>query len=61
MPEGRYTGGSTKEQGLVDKAVDKAREKDYVGESAVRKAWEKGFIDKANKAVDKIRNKLMRR
>jgi hypothetical protein len=61
MPEERYTGGSKKEQGLVDKALDKAREKGYVGESTVRKAREKGLIDKANEAVDKIRNRLARR
>jgi hypothetical protein len=48
MPaEERCTDGPKKEQGLVDKAVDKAREK--------------GFIDKANEAVDRIMNKFMRR
>lgn len=55
-PQSRY-----KEQGLVDKAVDKAREKGYVDESMVQKAREKGLIDKANEAVDRIKNKLMRR
>jgi len=57
----RYTDGPKKEQGLVDKAVDKAREKGYVDESMVQKAREKGLIDNANEAVDRIKNKFMRR
>lgn len=62
MPaEERHAGEPKKERGLVDKAVDKAREKGYVDESTVRKAREKGLIDKANEAVDKIKNKFMRR
>ncbi len=62
MPaEERHANEPKKEQGLVDKAVEKAREKGYVDESTVRKAREKGFIDKANKAVDKIKNRLTRR
>lgn len=56
--EVRRTDGPTKEKGLVDRAVDKAQERGLVKESTVNKAREKGFIDKANKAADKIRNKL---
>lgn len=48
----------TDEKGLVDRAVDKARERGLVKESTVDKAREKGLIDKANEAADKIRNKL---
>lgn len=62
MPaEERHADEPKKERGLVDKAVDKAREKGYVDESTVQKAREKGFIDKANEAVDKIKNRLKRR
>ncbi len=53
----RHADEPKKERGLADKA----REKGYVNESTVRKARDKGFIDKANKAVDKIKNRLARR
>ena len=58
--EERRTDGPTGEQkkGLVDKAVDMARERGLVKESMVDKAREKGLIGKANAAADKIRNKL---
>lgn len=56
--EGRRTDGSTEKKGLVDKAVDMARGRDLVKESTVDKAREKGLIDKANTAADKVRNML---
>jgi hypothetical protein len=47
------------EQGLISKAIDKARERGFVDESTVEKAREKGLVDKAdeaiNRAVDKAR------
>ncbi len=56
--EERRTDGPTEKKGLVDKAVDMARERGLVKESMVDKAREKGLIGKANAAADKIRNKL---
>ena len=46
------------EQGLISKAVDKAREQGLVSESTVDKAREKGLIEKADEAIDKARRKL---
>lgn len=58
--EERRTDGPAEEpeKGLVDKAVDKARERGLVDESTVDKAREKGFIDKANEVVDKLKNRF---
>jgi hypothetical protein len=46
------------QQGLISRAVDKAREKGLVDEATVDKAQEKGLIDKADEVIDKVRNKL---
>lgn len=45
-------------QGLVDRAVEKAQERGLVKESLVKKAREKGYIGKANDAVDKLKSRF---
>lgn len=55
-PEG--SAGEPEGGGLVDRAVDKARERGLVDESMIEKAREKGLIDKANEAVDKLKNRF---
>ncbi len=45
------------EQGLISKAIDKARERDFVDESTVEKAREKGLVDKADEAINRAMDK----
>ena len=72
--ETRQTEEEREEKGLVEKAVNKAREKglvDKVGtvvggarnqlESVVERAREKGLVDKANEAMDKLPIEQIRR
>ena len=46
------------EKGLVEKAIDKAREKGLVGESMVEKAREAGLVGKAEEAINEVRDRL---
>lgn len=61
MPEGEdRTGEPTEEQGkgLVDRAADEAQKRGLVDENMVNKAREKGFLDKANGAVEAFKNRF---
>ncbi len=51
--EARQVEGEQEEKGLIDKAIDKAREKGLVDESTVQKARETGLVDKADRVIDK--------
>jgi len=56
--ETRQAEEEREEKGLVEKAVNKAREKGLVNESTVRKIREKGFVDKVGTVVGGARNQL---
>ena len=56
--ETRQTEEEREEKGLVEKAVNKAREKGLVNESTVKTIREKGLVDKVDRAVDEARSHL---
>ncbi|MDQ3376348.1 MAG: hypothetical protein M3533_05545 [Actinomycetota bacterium] len=61
MPDGEVrTDEPTEEQGrgLVDRAADEAQKRGLVDESMVDKAREKGLLDKANGAVEALKNRF---
>ena len=41
------------QKGLINKAIDTARERGLVGEPTVKKVRETGVVDKADEAIDK--------
>jgi hypothetical protein len=47
-----------KRPGLADKMLDMAREKGWVDENQAKKAHEKGLVDKANQAIDRLRGRF---
>ena len=49
------------QKGLINKAIDTARERGLVNETTVKKVRETGLVDKAKGAIDKARNKLAAR
>lgn len=52
-------GRPTEEQeGLVGRAVDKARERGLIDESMVERAREKGLLEKANGALGALKNRF---
>ena len=56
--ETRQTIEEQEKKGLVDRAMDKAREKGLLNESTVKKIREKGLVDKVDRVIDEASNRL---